>query len=97
MTGLRPKQPGGRLKPDAVPSEAGELEQLRRKNEQLRAEVAYLGKLRVFRAQQDGEGPLRRLLKASIDWTCCCGSSGLPGQRSFITRPVWEGLTREPG
>jgi len=49
-------------KPGAVPSvksgaaprsaEVSELEQLRRENELLRAEVAYLGKLRALRAQE---------------------------------------------
>ncbi|MFJ4264914.1 helix-turn-helix domain-containing protein [Paenarthrobacter nicotinovorans] len=38
----------------AVPQDAelSELEQLRRENELLRAEVAYLGKLRALRAQE---------------------------------------------
>lgn len=50
--GLRPK-PGGRpRKPDSPPpAELPELERLRRENERLRAEVAYLGKLRALREQ----------------------------------------------
>jgi transposase-like protein len=50
--GLRPKPRGRPPKPAAVPGEAGELEQLRRENERLRAEVAYVGKLRALRAQE---------------------------------------------
>jgi transposase len=58
--GLRPKQPGrppkepGRpAKPADIGSgEVSELEQLRRENERLRAQVAYLGKLRALRAQE---------------------------------------------
>ena len=51
--GLRPK-PTGRPKRDPaapVPPES-ELEQLRRENERLRAEVAYLGKLRALIAAE---------------------------------------------
>lgn len=49
--GLRPK-PQGRPKanPDAPARPLSELEQLRRENERLRAEVAYLGKLRALTA-----------------------------------------------
>ena len=43
-----PRKPGA--KPQA--GEVSELEQLRRENELLRAEVAYLGKLRALRAQE---------------------------------------------
>jgi transposase-like protein len=50
--GLRPKSAGRRPKPDVVPGAASEVEQLRRENERLRAEVAYLGKLRALRAQE---------------------------------------------
>ena len=48
--GLRPK-PKGRPKSDprAPAREQSELERLRRENERLRAEVAYLGKLRALR------------------------------------------------
>ena len=34
------------------PAPESEVEQLRRENERLRAEVAYLGKLRALRSQQ---------------------------------------------
>lgn len=51
--GLRPK-PTGRPKrdPEAPVREAPELERLRRENERLRAEVAYLGKLRALSATE---------------------------------------------
>lgn len=50
---LRPKPKGRPRKPDAPPpAETSELELLRRENERLRAEVAYLGKLRALRAQK---------------------------------------------
>ncbi|WP_238162081.1 helix-turn-helix domain-containing protein [Kribbella antibiotica] len=50
--GLRPKPVGRPSKPGAAPVEVSELERLRRDNERLRAEVAYLGKLRALRAQE---------------------------------------------
>ena len=47
---LRPKPKGRPRKPDSPPPvELSELERLRRENERLRAEVAYLGKLRALR------------------------------------------------
>nr|WP_240721069.1 helix-turn-helix domain-containing protein [Pseudarthrobacter sp. NamE2] len=50
---LRPKPKGRPRKPeDPSPAELPELERLRRENERLRAEVAYLGKLRALRAQE---------------------------------------------
>ena len=50
--GLRPKPKGRPRKPEsAPPAELPELERLRRENERLRAEVAYLGKLRALREQ----------------------------------------------
>lgn len=50
--GLRPKPKGRPRKPDSPPpAELPELERLRRENERLRAEVAYLGKLRALRDQ----------------------------------------------
>lgn len=50
--GLRPKPKGRPRKPDSPPTgELPELERLRRENERLRAEVAYLGKLRALREQ----------------------------------------------
>lgn len=48
---LRPK-PRGRPGPPGSPPAEPELERLRRENERLRAEVAYLGKLRALRAQE---------------------------------------------
>ncbi|MDQ0681019.1 transposase [Arthrobacter pascens] len=50
--GLRPKPKGRPRKPDSPPpAELPELERLRRENERLRAQVAYLGKLRALREQ----------------------------------------------
>lgn len=51
--GLRPK-PKGRPRRDPAPSrrEPSELETLRRENERLRAEVAYLGKLRALMSHE---------------------------------------------
>lgn len=51
--GLRPK-PSGRPRrdPDAPAQDLSEVEQLRRENERLRAEVAYLGKLRALMAPE---------------------------------------------
>lgn len=50
---LRPKPKGRRpTDPDAPPREPTEVELLRRENERLRAQVAYLGKLRALREQQ---------------------------------------------
>lgn len=50
---LRTRPRGRPRKPDSAgPAELSELEQLRRENERLRAEVAYLGKLRALRAQE---------------------------------------------
>ena len=47
--GLRPKPKGrSRADPEAPVRELSELEQLRRENERLRAENAYLGKLRAL-------------------------------------------------
>ena len=46
---LRPKRGGA---PGSPPAAEPELERLRRENELLRAEVAYLGKLRALRAQE---------------------------------------------
>ena len=48
---LRPKPRGRPGTPGSPPAEP-ELERLRRENERLRAEVAYLGKLRALRAQE---------------------------------------------
>lgn len=51
--GLRPKPKGRpRKDPDAPVREPTELERLRRENERLRTEVAYLGKLRALMAPQ---------------------------------------------
>lgn len=53
--GLRP-HPKGRPQrdPDAPVREETELERLRRENERLRAEVAYLGKLRALSGRERG-------------------------------------------
>ncbi|MDR5701960.1 helix-turn-helix domain-containing protein [Agromyces aerolatus] len=48
---LRPK-PKGRPAKAGVPGEVSELDQLRRENARLRAENAYLGKLRALMEQQ---------------------------------------------
>lgn len=50
--GLRPKKRGRRPLARENPVPESEVEQLRRENERLRAEVAYLGKLRALRSQQ---------------------------------------------
>lgn len=52
-SGLRPK-PRGRPRKTVTdaPKEPSELERLQRENERLRAQVAYLGKLRALRAQK---------------------------------------------
>lgn len=48
--GLRPKPKGRpRRPPDDPGGQSSELERLRRENDRLRAEVAYLGKLRALR------------------------------------------------
>jgi transposase len=53
--GLRPKPKGRPTRDPAAPvREASELERLRRENERLRAEVAYLGKLRALSASKRG-------------------------------------------
>ena len=49
---MRPKPKGRPGKARFPPVELSELERLRRENERLRAEVAYLGKLRALRAQE---------------------------------------------
>ncbi|WP_208748112.1 helix-turn-helix domain-containing protein [Arthrobacter sp. PM3] len=49
--GGRPGRPGS-PPPEPEPGPGAELERLRRENERLRAEVAYLGKLRALRAQE---------------------------------------------
>lgn len=51
--GLRPKPKGRpRAQPKAAGREETELARLRRENERLRAEVAYLGKLRALSARE---------------------------------------------
>jgi transposase len=50
--GLRPKKRGRPPVNRENPVPESEVEQLRRENERLRAEVAYLGKLRALRAQE---------------------------------------------
>lgn len=53
--GLRPRPPGRpRRDPDAPDPALSELERLRQENERLRAEVAYLGKLRALSAKPRG-------------------------------------------
>jgi transposase len=51
--GLRPKRTGHPPQAPAAPeSEEHELDQLRRENERLRAEVAYLGKLKALMSRE---------------------------------------------
>lgn len=51
--GLRPKPSGRPKRTVAVPDqEESELDQLRRENERLRAEVAYLGKLKALMSRE---------------------------------------------
>ena len=50
--GLRPKRRGRPPTDRGVLPQESELETLRKENEQLRAEVAYLGKLRALRSQE---------------------------------------------
>ncbi|MFD1846495.1 helix-turn-helix domain containing protein [Arthrobacter flavus] len=50
--GLRPKKRGRRPANRENPRPESEIEQLRRENERLRAEVAYLGKLRALRSHE---------------------------------------------
>ncbi len=50
--GLRPKRRGRPPADRETPLPESEVEQLRRENERLRAEVAYLGKLRALRSQE---------------------------------------------
>ena len=50
--GLRPKRRGRPPRPAGQDSGEGELEALRRENERLRAENAYLGKLRALRMRE---------------------------------------------
>lgn len=51
--GLRPKRKGRPPKqPDSPDGQHSELEQLRRENDRLRAQVAYLGKLRALRGSK---------------------------------------------
>ena len=51
--GLRPKPKGRpRTNPDATRKPESELERLRRENERLRAEVAFLGKVQALRDEE---------------------------------------------
>ena len=50
--GLRPKKQGRPPRDRGLLPQESELETLRRENERLRAEVAYLGKLRALRSQE---------------------------------------------
>lgn len=50
--GLRPKRRGRPPRDRGSIPEESELEKLRKENERLRAEVAYLGKLRALRSQE---------------------------------------------
>ena len=52
VDGLRPKRRGRPPTDRENPLPEGELEALRKENERLRAEVAYLGKLRALRSQE---------------------------------------------
>ena len=52
-TGLRPKPKGRpRTKPEAPAQPESELQRLRRENERLRAEVAFLGKVQALRDEE---------------------------------------------
>jgi hypothetical protein len=51
--GLRPKPKGRpRKNPDTPPQQEPELQRLRRENERLRAEVAFLGKVNALRDRE---------------------------------------------
>ncbi|NQE72597.1 hypothetical protein NG2371_07086 [Nocardia gamkensis] len=50
--GLRPKRRGRPPADRGTPAPENEIETLRKENERLRAEVAYLGKLRALRSQE---------------------------------------------
>jgi len=50
--GLRPKRRGRPATDRGILTQESELETLRKENERLRAEVAYLGKLRALRSQE---------------------------------------------
>ncbi|GAB2655602.1 hypothetical protein GCM10027068_39370 [Prescottella soli] len=95
--GLRPKRAGRPPNPAGTGSvEASELEQLRRENERLRAEVAYLGKLRALRAQErQRRSTLSSPSRPSIASMCCSRLPGWPGRRSSITRPACRTRTHK--
>lgn len=51
--GLRPKSPGRPISPPKAPTQPeSELQRLRRENERLRAEVAFLGKVKALRDEE---------------------------------------------
>jgi transposase len=91
--GLRPN-PKGRPKRDLGTAERAEteLDRLRRENERLRAEVAYLGKLRALSArEQRSRSTLSMRSRPSIASPSYSRSPGWPARPSFIIKRAATG------